>query len=239
LPDHPVVQKLRTLQELDLKVRSLGHQLQQIPKKNRAIDEKIKSVKEPLEKARAEKTALETRASELKNKLSASEEKERQLKLKIPQVKSNDEYSALLREMDACKKDRENIETQSLQDMERMEALDGEIPALVEADDKGEESVREDRQALEREKVLLEEELLAAQQARAEIQKDLQAHQAGWFRRYNAVAAQRNGIAVSSVKSGVCQGCFMGVRPKLVQDLHLGEEIVVCEGCARVLFLDE
>jgi hypothetical protein len=236
LPDHPVVKQLRRLQELDLKVRHLGHQLQQIPKKHRAIDERIRSAKEPLEKAQAEKGALEARASELKARLAANEEKERQLKLKTPQVKSNDEYSALLREMDAAKKERESLETQSLQDMERLEALDAEFPALQAANAKGEESVKEDRQALEEEKAALEKELLDAQQERADLQK---AVHSGWFRRYNAVAAQRNGLAVAAAKGGVCQGCFMGIRPKLVQDLHMGEEVVTCEGCARILFLQE
>ena len=78
---HPVVQQLLRLQRLDESIRTLGHALQQIPKKNRAVDEKIRSFKEPLEKARAEKTSLETRLVDLKAKLAGNEEKERQLKL--------------------------------------------------------------------------------------------------------------------------------------------------------------
>jgi predicted nucleic acid-binding Zn-ribbon protein len=233
---HPVVQQLLRLQRLDEAIRTLGHSLQQIPKKNRAIDERIRSFKEPLEKALAEKASLESRLVEFRAKLAGNEEKERQLKLKIPQVKSNDEYSALLREMDAAKKERENLETQSLQDMERLDALEGEFPVLVEADARGEDSVKGERQALEQEKARLEEDLLKAKKERMDLEK---AMNPGWFRRYNTVAAQRNGIAVAEVKSGVCQGCFTGIRPKLVQDLHTGEEVVTCEGCARILCLQE
>jgi hypothetical protein len=60
-----------------------------------------------------------------------------------------------------------------------------------------------------------------------------------WFKKYTHIAAQRNGLAVAAVKDGTCQGCFIGVRPKLVQDLHYGEEVVFCEGCQRILFLDD
>jgi predicted nucleic acid-binding Zn-ribbon protein len=62
---------------------------------------------------------------------------------------------------------------------------------------------------------------------------------AGWFRKYTHIAAQRNGLAVAAVKGGTCQGCFIGVRPKLVQDLHYGEEVISCEGCQRILYLDD
>jgi predicted nucleic acid-binding Zn-ribbon protein len=233
---HPVVQQLLNLQRFDEAIRFLGHELQQIPKKNRSIDEKIRAFKEPLEKARTEKTALESRAVELRTKLAANEERERQLKLKIPQVKSNDEYSALLREMDAAKKERENLDTLSLQDMERIEALEGEFPVLVETDAKGEESVKDERQKLEQEKSRLEGELLKAKKGRMELEKAISP---AWFRRYNTVAAQRNGIAVAEVKNGVCQGCYTGIRPKLVQDLHASEEVVTCEGCARILCLQQ
>ncbi len=224
------------LQQLDLTIRSLGHQLQQLSKKNKALDEKVKPQKEKVDGAQKEIETLTERTDNLGSTLGTLEEKERKQKMRIPEVRSNDEYSALLREMDAVKREREQAETQSLKDMERIEELKGELPALEEELGKAEESFASERGVIEKEKAKLESSLLEAKEQRQAVQGEMHP---GWFRKYTHVAAQRNGIAVVAVKDGTCQGCFMGVRPKLVQDLHYDEDVVFCEGCARVLYLGE
>lgn len=230
-----VLDQLLKLQNLDLAIRKLGHDLQQLPKRSRAIDEKIRDVKEPFDRATQEIANLEGKGGPEAG-LRALEEKERQLKLKMPEIRTNEEYSALLKEMDSTKKERELLEDSSLKDMERLEQLKASLHGLREALEQGEEKVASERAELQAEKERLETELLQAKKERQALQAAM--HQ-GWFRKYNAIAAQRNGIAVVAVKGGTCQGCFMGVRPKTVQDLHYGEEVLFCEGCQRVLFLED
>ncbi len=233
---NPILEQLLRLQRLDTEIRTLGHDLQQIPKKSKLIDEKVRVVKEPLDKSLREKSELEISRQELEAAVKSLEDKERQLKLKMPEIRSNDEYSALLREMDATKRERDKAEDKGLKAMERLEALEGELPPLEEAYKEGEKGVAAERQALKAEQEKISAELLARQKERQELQGKMNA---GWFRKYTHIAAQRNGLAVVAVKSGTCQGCFIGVRPKLVQDLHYGEEVVSCEGCQRVLYLDD
>ncbi len=229
------VAQLLKLQQMDLAIRKLGHDLQQIPKKSRLIDEKIRGVKAPYDEALAAVAELEQRGGPEAG-LRALDEKERALKLKMPGIRTNEEYSALLKEMDATKKEREQMEDRSLLDMERLEKLRAELPALEAAYRDGEAAVAAERDALKAEHEALEADLLKCKKDRQALQSSI--HQ-GWFRKYNTIAAQRNGLAVAPVKGGTCQGCFVGVRPKLVQDLHYGEEVVFCEGCQRVLYLDD
>jgi len=224
------------LQQLDLTIRSLGHQLQQLAKKDKALDDKVKPQKEKVEAARKEIEALKERTESLGSTLGALEEKERKQKMRIPEIRSNEEYSALLREMDAVKREREQAEVQSLKDMERVEELQGQLPVLEDELRSAMESFASEREQITKEKTDLESSLLEAQEQRQAVQADMHP---GWFRKYTHIAAQRNGIAVVAVRGGTCQGCFMGVRPKLVQDLHYDEEVVFCEGCARVLYLEE
>jgi len=233
---NPILEQLLRLQRLDTEIRTLGHDLQQIPKKSKLIDEKVRVVKEPLDKSLREKSELETSRQELEAAVKSLEDKERQLKLKMPEIRSNDEYSALLREMDATKRERDKAEDKGLKAMERLEALEGELPPLEEAYKEGEKGVAAERRALKAEQEKISAELLARQKERQELQGKMNA---GWFRKYTHIAAQRNGLAVVAVKGGTCQGCFIGVRPKLVQDLHYGEDVVSCEGCQRVLYLDD
>lgn len=231
-----VLEQLLKLQRLDTAIRARGHDLQQIPKKSKLIDDKVRSVREPLEKARAEKTALEKERADLEEALKVLEEKERKLKLKMPGIRSNEEYSALLKEMDSSKKERDRAEDQSLKDMERLEQLDKELPALESTYQEGESKVSQERAVLASEQERCSAELLQLKKERQALQA---AMKTAWFKKYTHIAAQRNGLAVAAVKDGTCQGCFIGVRPKLVQDLHYGEEVVFCEGCQRILYLDD
>jgi hypothetical protein len=223
------------LQQLDLTIRKTGHDLQQIPKQSKLIDEKIKDVKAPWEEALAEMSAIES-AGGVEAGLMEMEEKERSLRRKMPEIRTNEEYSALLKEIDATKKEREAVEGRSLKAMERLEELRKSLPKLEAAYKSGEEKVAAERAGLKKEQQRLEALLLEAKKERQALQSSLHP---GWFRKYNTIAAQRNGLAVAAVKGGICQGCFMSLRPKLIQDLLYGEEVVFCEGCQRILYLEE
>ena len=228
--------QLLKLQRLDSTIRTLGHDLQQLPKKSKLIDEKVSSVREPLERAREEKATIEKNRAVFEEALGSLEEKERLLKVKMPEIRSNEEYSALLREMDATKKERDKTEEKSLKAMERLEELEKELPALEQAYEQGEAMVATERSSLKAEQDRISTELLQLKKERQALQAEMHA---GWFRKYTHIAAQRNGLAVAAVRGGTCQGCFIGVRPKLIQDLHYGEEVVTCEGCQRILYLDD
>ena len=231
-----VLAQLLKLQKLDLTIRSLGHQLQQISKKNKVLDDKVAPQRDNLEAVRKEIVMLDDRSSSLTETLENLDEKERKQKLKIPEVRSNDEYSALLREMDAVKRERDKTENQSLEDMERLEELKKSLPELEEALAEAEKTISSERKEVDSERTGLEDELIKVKEERKTLEKEMSP---GWFRKYTSIAAQRNGLAVVSVKSQTCQGCFMGIRPKLVQDLHYDEEVVFCEGCSRILYLEE
>lgn len=231
-----ILSQLLTIQRLDISIRTLGHDLQQIPKKSKLIDEKVREVREPYEEAKAEKEQIETDAGEVNHTMETLDEKEKELKLKMPEIRSNEEYSALLKEMDAVKKAREDLDTKTIQDMERTEELDKVLPELEKAYLEGEKTVAEEREALGKQRREFEEKLLAQKKERQALQS---AMNTTWLEKYNHIAARRNGLAVVAVKAGTCQGCFVSVRPKLIQDLHYAEEVIFCEGCQRILYLDE
>ena len=231
-----LLEKLVTLQKLDLEIRKLGHALQQIPKKMIEIDKKIESTKLPFEEAKKKIEELKKKADLLSEEAIKVEETERELKLKMPKIKSNEEYSALLKEMDSTKKRKEACDEQQLITIEEIEALEKEIPILEKKYLEQENGVKSEREELEKEKKEIETALIKKKEERNQV---LPSVPKNYLDKYTHIASARNGLAVAAVKKGICQGCFIGVRPKIVQDLHYGEEIVYCEGCQRFLYLEE
>jgi uncharacterized protein len=231
-----ILEKLIGLQKLDLEIRKLGHSLQQIPKKEKLIDKTIESSRFSFEDAKQRSEGLKLKIDSLAEAVIALEENERQLKLKMPKIKSNEEYSALLKEMDNTKKKKEDSEEEQLRRIEETESLERDLPALESVYKEQEESVSAERETLEKEKSELEEILIQRKEQRNKLQSDFPQN---WLSKYNHIASARNGLAVVPVRKGICQGCFIGVRPKIVQDLHYAEEVISCEGCQRLLYLDE
>jgi hypothetical protein len=47
----------------------------------------------------------------------------------------------------------------------------------------------------------------------------------------------RDGIAVAEVVNGSCSACYMSLRPQAYLNVKRGDEISLCENCARILYV--
>ena len=52
-------------------------------------------------------------------------------------------------------------------------------------------------------------------------------------------AAGLSGLALVAVKDSSCQGCFIGVTPQVINEIKMQDKIVICESCARMLYIEE
>jgi len=48
-----------------------------------------------------------------------------------------------------------------------------------------------------------------------------------------------DGKAVAAVKAGACQGCLMAVPPNVINLLMMPGQLVICQSCSRIQYLDE
>ena len=57
---------------------------------------------------------------------------------------------------------------------------------------------------------------------------------------YNRIRRSvRNGLAVVTVQSDACGGCFNRIPPQRQADVRLGKKLIVCEYCGRILVDDK
>ena len=49
---------------------------------------------------------------------------------------------------------------------------------------------------------------------------------------------KKQGLALVPVEGEVCSACRIEIRPQLLNELELKENLVVCENCSRILYLD-
>jgi predicted nucleic acid-binding Zn-ribbon protein len=230
----PEIENLLKLQDTDKEIRRLQDEVADLPKRVAVIEQKLAGTKAQLEAAQAAVKADEAsrrkydaNITELRGKIS----KYRDQSL---DVKTNDQYKALLHEIQFAEKEISANEDKILELMVNADARDKEVKA-AQADLKAEtaEIEREKEEARQRtaeDEKLLTEWRAKRDQLRTGINEDL-------LRHYERVSKFR-GSGISEVRDQQCMACRVMLRPQTYNDVRSGMQTVVCDSCQRILYFN-
>jgi len=230
----PDIENLLRLQEADKEIRRLHEEIAELPKRVAAIEQKLAGTKAQLEKAQsniktdeAAKRKHETAITDLRGKIS----KYRDQSL---DVKTNDQYKALLHEIQFAEKEIAATEDKILELMVNADTRAGEVKT-AQAELKAETAEIEQEKEQARLRTAEDEKLLAEwkgkrDQHRSGIGDDL-------LRHYERVSRFR-GTGISEVRDHKCMACQVMLRPQTYNEVRSGQQIVFCDSCQRVLYLN-
>jgi predicted nucleic acid-binding Zn-ribbon protein len=228
----PDIENLLKLQEVDKEIRRLQDEIAQFPKRIAAIEQQLAGTKSQLEKAQAAvktdeaaRRKHETAIADLRTKIS----KYRDQSL---EVKTNDQYKALLHEIQFAEKEISATEDKILELMVNADTRAAEVKA-AQAELKAETAEIEKEKEEARQRTAEDEKLLAEwrakrDQLRAGIDEDL-------LRRYDRVSKFR-GSGLAEVRDHKCMGCQVMLRPQIYNDVRAGNATVFCDSCQRILY---
>jgi len=230
----PEIENLLRLQEADKEIRRLQDEVAELPKRVAAIEHKLADTKLELEKAQAAVKADEaarrkhdTAISDLRGKIS----KYRDQSL---DVKTNEQYKALLHEIQFAEKEIAATEDKILELMVNAEARDKQVKA-AQAELKAEAAEIEKEKEDARKRTVEDEQQLSEwrakrDQVRASVGEDL-------LRHYERVSKFR-GSGISEVRDHKCMACQVMLRPQTYNEVRTGQQTVVCDSCQRVLYFN-
>ena len=230
----PEIENLLHLQEADKAIRRLQDEIAELPKRVAAIEHKLADTKLQLEKAQAAVKADEaarrkhdTAIADLRGKIS----KYRDQSL---DVKTNDQYKALLHEIQFAEKEIAATEDKILELMVNADARDKEVKA-AQAELKEEAAEIEKEKVEARQRTTEDEKQLTEwrgkrDQMRAGVNEDL-------LRHYERVSKFR-GSGISEVRDHKCMACQVMLRPQTYNDVRTGQQTVVSASCQRILYFN-
>jgi len=230
----PEIENLLRLQEADKEIRRLQDEVAELPKRVAVIEQKLARTKLQLEKAQAAvktdeaaRRKYDTAIADLRGKIS----KYRDQSL---DVKTNEQYKALLHEIQFAEKEIAATEDKILELMVNAEARDKEVKA-AQAEMKAEAAEIEKEKAEARLRTAEDEKQLAEwrgkrDQMRAGVNEDLLSH-------YERVSKFR-GSGISEVRDHKCMACQVMLRPQTYNDVRTGQQTVVCDSCQRILYFN-
>jgi len=226
------LERLAALSRLDTQLQGIETALQRLPETETKAKSKLKDATSALEAYRERLKQIELARRSDEREAETLVDQERKFQSQTVQVKSNEELWALQREIKAVQARRSDVETRVLERMEEEETKKREASSFDRgvADAKAHLAQVEQTSASERSR--LEAERAQIQGERdvllAEVPRD-------WRARYERVRLSRGSPAVVSLVRNACGGCQSAQPPQRVQEVRLGEAVVVCEFCGRLI----
>ena len=228
-----VIENLLRLQDIDKEIRRLQDEVAELPKRVAAIEQKLAGTKAQLDKAQAAVKADEAARRKYDTNIKDLGEKISKYRDQSLAVKTNEQYRALMTEIQFAEKEISANEDKILELMVIADARDKEVKAAqAELKEQTAEIEREKERA--RQRTAEDEKLLAEakgkrDQLRGGIREDL-------LRQYDRVSKFR-GSGIGEVRDHKCMGCQVILRPQTYNDVLSGKDVVSCDSCQRILYL--
>src|SRR5258708_14790311 len=228
------IENLLRLQDADKEIRRLQDEIAELPKRVAAIEHKLANTKAGLEKAQAAIKTDEAARRKYDTAITGLRSKISKYRDQSLDVKTNEQYKALLHEIQFAEKEIAAIEHKILELMLNADARDKEVKA-AQAELKAEAAEIEKEKADARERTAEDEKQLAdwrskRDQVRAGGSEDL-------LRHYERVSKFR-GTGISEVRDHKCMACQVMLRPQTYNDVRTGQQTVVCDSCQRILYFN-
>lgn len=227
---------LRALQKEDAVLDALKKEMNAVPAQVAALRAALDAGKGSLTELKAAIMTLEKRKKEKELDLAGKEEAARKHSLELNQVKTNEAFKALQKEIDGAKAEGGELETRILEIMEDLDATRKKEKA-AQAEFKGiEAKANSEIAVLEARLKELEGKYSSAKGGRDALAEPIPADV---MKIYNHVRSRGKLDAVVPIEKDVCSACRITLAPQVIVDAAKGKSLVTCESCQRIIYRPE
>ena len=230
----PDIDKLLELQEADKEIRRLREEVAALPKRVAVIEQKLAGTRAHLEKVRTASKGDEANRKKFEANIRDLQARISKYRDQSLDVKTNDQYKALLHEIQFAEQEIRLNEDRILEVMVNADAREKEVKA-AEAELKA-ETAEIEKEKEEARRVTTEDQKKLSEwngkrdALRQGISEDI-------LRHYERVAKHR-GSGLAEVRDHKCMGCQVMLRPQIYNEARNGEKVMICESCQRIYYYD-
>ncbi len=230
---HPELKTLIELQRIDQRVADLISQIDAFPKEIQALEKQLNDFIHAHEERQQRLSANQKERRELEGEIQLIRQKISKHKDQLFQVKTNEQYRAMLKEIEGEEVNIRSVEDQILEKMVEAEELQKQLKEAATRLESEKARVANEKNRLESLAKASSEE---REQAATERQRLAGSLDEPVRSLYERVRRGRDGIALAEVREGMCTACNVLLRPQLYNDVRASEALYECETCSRILY---
>lgn len=240
MPDISVVDQIRKiveLQKIDREIHDLKIELEEKPALLAQMKEKFELTKGALKELEEKLKTIQLSRKEKELELKTKEEEIAKGNAQLSQIKTNKEYTAKISEIEHVKADKSVIEEKILMSYDESDAASSEIEKeKVKVAEKEKDYLAKKKQTEDDIKIIEDRiKVLNSQRKQATPGIDPE-----FLKRYDRILSHKGGVAIVPIQGeGSCGGCFMNVTPQKLNAIKMHQELVECEMCSRILYLED
>jgi predicted nucleic acid-binding Zn-ribbon protein len=230
---HPDLKAVVEVQQLDQQVAELTALIDTLPKQIQKLQSQLDDFIHAHEERKKRLAANLKERKDLEGDIKANQEKITRHKDQLYQVKTNEQYKAMLKEIEGEEVGIRKIEDQILEKMIESEEIQKHVQEAAARLEGEKARVAAEIKKLEdqRQREIGEREHLQAQ--RKEVAATLSEPV---LELYERIRSYRARPAVAEVRNGLCTACNIQLRPQVYNEVRTGETVMVCENCSRIQY---
>jgi uncharacterized protein len=226
------LEKSIQLQQTDGEIQRLEEEIAALPRRVAAIEAKLADTRAAVEKAHATIKADEANRRKLESHIQDLQQKISKYRDQSLEVKTNEQYKALMHEISFAEQDIRKLEDKILEGMLEVESNE-KILKTAEAELKAETAEIEQEKEEARIRTAADEEALAKLKTQREgLRSDISGDV---LRHYDRVLKLRK-TALAEAREHKCVACQVRLRPQVYNDVRTNEKILICDSCQRSLY---
>ena len=224
------------LQELDRELFDRKIILDGIPGRIKDLDDGLQRESETLKSLEEELKKLQLQRKEREVELESKEQVIKKYQAQLYQVKTNQEYTALEKEIGSVKADGSLLEEEIIKLLDSMDDKEKNISKEKETIEEEKKKVNEEKNKIDVLGKAAKAEYDSLSNKRSEFAKNLDKV---ILSKYERILRSKNGLAVVPVSGGACGGCNMNLPPQVINEAKLRVDLRFCENCTRILYVEE
>ncbi len=226
---------LRDLQEIDQEISAIEATRQGFKDEMDGFATESTRIQEMLTQLNAEISTLKEDESQIMQELQKQRDQVAKVEARLPEIQTQKEYVAVLKEIDLAKKANKELEESLEGKQQEISVLDEDRKEketqLASIAEKSEARGAELEGLLSESEEKLEKRIQGRESVAADLPKPL-------LRQYQNLFKRRDGLALAPARNGACLGCNMQLPPQQFNKLLHAKEIETCPHCNRILFID-
>jgi uncharacterized protein len=225
--------RLIRLQQADTFIENARRRIADHPQLVEGLDGRIATANASVDAAKAKVADNQAARRAVEKDLAMIQGRLSKFKGQLMEVKTNKEYTAMLKEIEVAQHEVSQLEEKILEYMLEADELTGrqkDAEAKLAAE---RVVIAVERERIGEETEQLQHDLEEAVTRRAQIVAEITPAALGT---YDTVRGRR-GIAVVEVKAGYCTACHVRLRPQIANELRRNDRIFQCESCQRILYI--